>query len=66
MRISVERARCEGHGMCVDVAPELFQLDDEGELLLLFADGDVPVESEDRARGAVRVCPIAALRLDQR
>jgi len=61
MKISVERERCEGHGLCVDAAPELFRLDDDGELVLLHEDGEVPAGQEDAALAAVRVCPIAAL-----
>ncbi|QFZ21447.1 ferredoxin [Saccharothrix syringae] len=65
MRITVEQARCEGHGMCVDAAPDLFHLDDDGELVVLPEGGLVPAGQEDRARDAVRVCPIAALALDR-
>jgi ferredoxin len=45
----------------VDAAPELFRLDDDGELVLLHEDGEVPAGQEDAALAAVRVCPIAAL-----
>ena len=61
MKIELDRPRCEGHGLCEEAAPELMHLDDDGELII-----DVPeVEgaAEERARAAVRVCPVAALRL---
>lgn len=61
MRISVDRARCEGHGLCVDAAPELFQLDDDGELVFSREGRDIPAEYAESALGAARVCPIAAL-----
>lgn len=61
MRIELDKPRCEGHGLCEEAAPWLMHLDDDGELLI-----DVPeVEETDlaAAKAAVRVCPVAALRL---
>lgn len=60
MKIVLDRPRCEGHGLCEEVAPQLMHLDDDGELVLdvEIVDGDL-----DAARAAVRVCPVAALKL---
>jgi len=61
MRFELDRLRCEGHGLCEEAAPDLLHLDDEGEVVI-----DVPELGDDaleRARAAVRVCPVAALRL---
>jgi ferredoxin len=63
MRIVLDRPRCEGHGLCEEVAPELMHLDDDGELVI-----DQPEVAEGSpeattANLAVRVCPVAALRL---
>jgi len=60
MRIELDRARCEGHGMCEEAAPEMFRLDDDGELHLLRP--DVPSDLQRKALSAVRLCPVAALR----
>lgn len=61
MKIELDRPRCEGHGLCEEAAPELMHLDDDGELVLDVV--DVDGARVDRARAAVRVCPVAALRL---
>jgi ferredoxin len=61
MNVIVDRVRCEGHGFCEDVAPRLFRLDDEGELVVQFT-GKVPAGEEGRADEAVHVCPVGALR----
>ena len=64
MRIVLDRARCEGHGLCEEAAPELMHLDDEGELVLdreEISDSDSAATAQ--ANAAVRVCPVAALRL---
>jgi ferredoxin len=60
MRVEVDRSRCEGHGMCEEAAPEIFQLDEDGELRILQP--QVPPELERKALAAVRLCPVAALR----
>lgn len=60
MRITLDRPRCEGHGLCEEAAPQLMHLDDEGELVL---DVEVVDDEPDAARAAVRVCPVAALRI---
>ena len=34
MRVIADRARCEGHGICVNQAPGLLDLDDDSEQLV--------------------------------
>lgn len=59
--IELDRPRCEGHGLCEEAAPHLMHLDDDGELIIDRP--DVGEEDLDAARDAVRVCPVAALKL---
>ena len=61
MRILLDRPRCEGHGLCEEAAPGLMHLDDDGELVLHHE--EVPGDLLAAANAAVRVCPVAALRL---
>lgn len=60
-RILVDSDRCEGHGLCEQTASEMFRLDDEGELHL--TQEEVPAEHESAVAAAVRVCPVAALKV---
>lgn len=61
MKFELDRPRCEGHGLCEEAAPDLLHLDDEGEVVIDVAEfGD---EALERARAAVRICPVAALRV---
>lgn len=62
MRLTVDRARCEGHGMCEQVAPGLLHLDDHGELVI--DQEAVPSDGAGEAEDAVHVCPVAALALE--
>lgn len=62
MRIIADYDRCEGHGLCADQAPDVFDLDDEGDLVHHFDGQDVPSDLEAAASRAVDSCPVAALR----
>ena len=62
MRIEADRARCEGHGLCADVAPEIYDLDEDA-VVVLKVDGEIPPDLERKAEGGARVCPVAALRV---
>lgn len=61
MRFELDRPRCEGHGLCEEAAPDLMHLDDDGELVINVESPND--EALERARAAVRVCPVAALKL---
>ena len=62
MRIVYDRAACQGHNRCYLLAPELFDVDDEGYAILLV-EGDVPAALEDKARLAADNCPEYAITL---
>jgi ferredoxin len=62
MRVEVDRKRCEGHGVCAANAPNLFRLDDDGELRLTYEGTDIPAEEHDNAEVAATGCPVEALR----
>ena len=60
-RLSVDRARCEGHGMCEQVAPGLIHLDDNAEPV--FDLDDMEAALRPLAELAVQSCPVAALNI---
>jgi ferredoxin len=59
MRVEVDRDRCEGNAVCVGIAPDLFDLDDD-DYAVVKAD-TVPSDQEDLAEQAIAECPRAAL-----
>ncbi|MET7971335.1 ferredoxin [Micromonospora sp. NPDC005305] len=60
-RLAVDWARCDGHGLCAHLVPELIQLDGNG--YRSFPDTPVPAWLEPGAKRAVGACPALALRL---
>jgi ferredoxin len=64
VRVQISSERCQGHGRCYDLAPELFGEDDEGYGTVL-GDGTVPVDQEEAARLAVANCPERAVSLTE-
>ncbi|MFF7645327.1 ferredoxin [Streptomyces canus] len=58
-RLSVDRDRCEGYGMCEQAAPELLHLNDDDELVIDVA--EISLVQKSLADAAVSACPVAAL-----
>jgi ferredoxin len=61
MRIVVDRNLCESNGICVQLAPDMFVIDDDDKMRLLVQQ-PAPDQIE-KARAAVRKCPRSALSL---
>ncbi|MCU0310297.1 MAG: ferredoxin [Acidimicrobiales bacterium] len=62
MRIVFDREKCQGHGRCYALAPDLFDSDDEGYAVVVRA--DVPAEHERVARLAADNCPEYAITIE--
>jgi ferredoxin len=61
MKLAVDLRRCEGHGLCAQAAPDLFQINDDGDMVVLIDGELVPADQETAAADAARVCPVGAL-----
>ena len=62
MHIELDSEKCQGHGRCYALAPDLFEPDDEGYAMLLLSPGSaVPPEHEGAARLAADNCPEYAI-----
>ncbi len=62
MKVRIDSEKCQGHGRCYDLAPDLFGDDDEGFGQVL-GDGTVTPDNEHQARLAVANCPERAIEL---
>ena len=63
MKFRVIEEKCQGHGRCYALAPELFEADDYGNAHELNR-GEVPPGLEDQARLAADNCPEFAIEID--
>ena len=59
VRVIVDRDRCEGNAVCMGIAPDIFELDDEDYAVVKL--DPIPPEREQLAEQAIAECPRAAL-----
>ncbi len=62
-RVQVDRERCVGSGVCESLAPDVFEVDDDGLLMVHREEPDAD-QLED-VRDAVQQCPARALALSE-
>ena len=59
MRVIVDPDRCEGNAICVGVAPDVFDLDDEDYAVVKL--DPIPPDQVQLVEQAIAECPRAAL-----
>jgi ferredoxin len=64
MKVSIDADRCEGHGRCYSVCPDLFEPDEVGNGRPIGT-GVVPKGLEARARLAEANCPEHAVVVEE-
>ena len=62
LRVVANRSACCGYGICAEICPEIFGVDDNGFVVLKVE--TVPQGLEDRAREGVQACPQSALAVE--
>jgi ferredoxin len=60
----VDAEKCQGHGRCFALAPDLFELDEFG-MSSVVGDGSVPRDLERGVRVVAANCPEFAIELDE-
>jgi ferredoxin len=61
LHMTIDRIKCDGHGLCAELLPELIRLDDWGYPII--AAGPIPDRLAPLAQRAVATCPVLALAL---
>jgi ferredoxin len=62
VKVRIDSEKCQGHGRCYDLAPDLFGDDEEGFGQVL-GDGTVSPDNERQANLAVANCPERAIEI---
>jgi sterol 14-demethylase len=61
-KITIDRELCQGHATCMTEAPELFQVDDAGNVTVLL--DNPPLDLLEKARLAEKYCPTKAIKIE--
>jgi ferredoxin len=63
LRVIVDRSRCCGYGLCAQLCPEVYKLDENG---LVFVDTEIiPGGLEEEAKEGAAACPAEALVIEE-
>lgn len=57
-RVHVDPKLCEGHALCIDIAPRVFNLSDDD---VASSTRSVSTETWDQVRAAIDACPRGAI-----
>ncbi|OZC32465.1 ferredoxin [Gordonia polyisoprenivorans] len=63
MKVHLDRTKCTGLGICESLAPEFFEIGDDGTLLILKE--EISDDELQEVEEAVAGCPTEALRIDK-
>lgn len=63
MKVNYSRELCCGHNRCYSLAPEVWDVDDEGYAILKLT-GDIPEELQEKAQLAADNCPEFAIKIE--
>ena len=59
MKVTIDADLCQGHGVCMGECPEVFQVNDDGEVTILQEQPDDGLRK--KLQNAVRFCPTGAI-----
>ena len=63
LRVVADRSKCCGYGLCAQMCPEVYKLDEGG--LVYLASDIVPAGLEEEAREGASACPAEALAIEE-
>ena len=63
MKVVVDHDLCEGNAKCEEVAPEMFEVNEDEEKAYVLVE-DPGEDRRELAERAVRMCPKAAIRVE--
>jgi len=64
MKVRIDKELCTGCGTCVEICPEVFELQDDLALNKLGGNKDIPEELQHACENAADSCPVAAITIE--
>jgi ferredoxin len=65
MKVHVDLERCQGHGLCSVIAPEVFGVSDPDGHPATIVGGKISADLEDAVDQAARSCPEQAITVSE-
>jgi ferredoxin len=62
MKTTVDKDLCLGCGLCADLCPEVFQMEEDKAVAKV---DQVPAGAEDACRDAAQQCPVEAIKIEE-
>lgn len=62
MKVKVDKETCVGCGTCIDICPEIFEMDNDVALTKM---DDVSEGLQESCREAAESCPVEAIIIDE-
>jgi len=62
VKVTIDYDLCQGHGVCMGEAPEVFRLNDDGEITILQE--SPPDGQRKKVQMAARFCPTGAISIE--
>jgi ferredoxin len=63
VKVIVDSHLCQGHARCVTICPDVFDIDDQGNGIVI--QDEVPADLIDDVDEAVLACPESAIRVER-
>ena len=61
MKVEVNKDICIGCGLCTNIAPDVFSMNDEGKAKAI--DGEIAEKDQPLVEEAVNSCPVSAIKI---
>ncbi len=63
MKVKVDHELCSGDGICADICPEVFEMNDDDQANVIV--DVVPTEAEDAVKEAAEDCPESCIEIKE-
>lgn len=63
MRVRIDKDLCIGCEACIDICPEVIEMQDD--LAIMKIEDDIPEELEEAVREAAEACPSQAIEIEE-